>query len=786
MRASFSALRKFFHKEWQQYRQRNEKDRRPRVSSSRTPLFEVESLEPRLLMAADLAGAVQAHTLADPSVPTNPEQVTVRVINQGDIDTNTKSTVRVYASSDNVLDSSDVLLGSTTTPNKIKAGASTNLDISLNVPSTLKPASYQLLTQVDSTNVIAESNEANNVAVGPTFDVAWKFGAVPGRTGNTALTVRDSDGTDVTFTLSGPGAGEVFYQDGDHWSVVITGTDRYLSTFRIDTIRGTPSADIRVAIENVLVRGPLSSFDAPNMILNGSLIFEGDVGGVYIGEMRTASIKAPSMASLLIRGSVQGGNIAIDGRLYLLSVGGPVEDTTIVVDGMLGSLAVRGNVNNSKVQAEPILDINIAGTATGTVFFSTATPLSALVNGSQLEQSLIVDSEAPIITAQLKSDSGGSASDHLTNDPTIAVNVRDMTFVSLLAGVSADNMQAVYFGSPQIADPASMTISRADLETINGGPLADGEYTVYISGEDLFERNTQISITFTLDTKTALSLDLAPGSDTGLIGDQRTTAAVVTLAGLTDANALVSLSGLNLQTVADAGGNFSFPALPLALGQTVFTAIATDAAGNQQAFSRTVRRVESLVAWPDSKFTTPNTALTFAASDLTLNDSAPVDSVLTVTAVAATINTHGTVTLVDGVITYTPAAEFVGPASFEYVVNDNFGETITGIVNVTVSSTTLPPVINTPIPGSNVGTWSVGETVDVYIFAFDHDASSHFTGLTYSLVDAPPNATLFQVDARQGHRFQWVATAVGTYSATVKVADESGAETSVTFFFDVI
>src|SRR2546430_11458096 len=44
---------------------------------------------------------------------------------------------------------------------------------------------------------------------------------------------------------------------------------------------------------------------------------------------------------------------------------------------------------------------------------------------------------------------------------------------------------------------------------------------------------------------------------------------------------------------------------------------------------------------------------------------------LTVTAVTATADTHGTVDLTAGTVTYTPAANYNGPASFDYTVRDN-------------------------------------------------------------------------------------------------------------------
>src|SRR5438093_666524 len=77
----------------------------------------------------------------------------------------------------------------------------------------------------------------------------------------------------------------------------------------------------------------------------------------------------------------------------------------------------------------------------------------------------------------------------------------------------------------------------------------------------------------------------------------------------------------------------------------------------------------------DAKSVAEDGTLTFAASTLTTNDSrGPANEsaqTLTVTAVAATASTHGTVSLAAGNVTYTPAADFNGAASFEYTVQDN-------------------------------------------------------------------------------------------------------------------
>ena len=81
------------------------------------------------------------------------------------------------------------------------------------------------------------------------------------------------------------------------------------------------------------------------------------------------------------------------------------------------------------------------------------------------------------------------------------------------------------------------------------------------------------------------------------------------------------------------------------------------------------------VAVGDSKSTSKNRTLVFPALDLTANDSPGPGNenlqILTVTAVAATENTHGTVSLEEATITYVPAAGFTGLARFNYTVQDN-------------------------------------------------------------------------------------------------------------------
>src|SRR5207253_10208324 len=115
-------------------------------------------------------------------------------------------------------------------------------------------------------------------------------------------------------------------------------------------------------------------------------------------------------------------------------------------------------------------------------------------------------------------------------------------------------------------------------------------------------------------------------------------------------------------------------------GSASFTYHVTDTGdGPSAALSSDTRTVtititpvnDPPIANADSKSTAEDTALSFPASDLTANDQPGPDTAsyesgqtLTVVSVAATADTHGTVTLDAVTITYTPAPDYNGPASF--------------------------------------------------------------------------------------------------------------------------
>ncbi|MBX3301370.1 MAG: putative Ig domain-containing protein [Nitrospira sp.] len=587
-----------------------------------TQNFLLEPLEPRVLLAADLTGLVASATLPDPAVPPATATAVVQVQNIGDQRV-TQSQVGVYASLDTTLDSADILLGTANT-GQVNAGQSKNVSVKLTLPNTLDPVSYRLLAKVDNANAIAENNESNNVAVGGTLNVAWQFGAVPGQPGITPLTLTDADGTKVTFNLVGPGIGTVI-PDGSQWDVRVAGT----TAASILTIQTTGGGNGRVTLNDLTVLGPLGILTATTTQFTGTLAINGtaqilslgpvDGGTVAVASVQTFEAAALTNATVLIGatlgadGQLGGTGAAADtfqaGAVSVLKITGPVTSSSIrvgvdPVDGIFGN----GNDGLLGGASSRISTLTIGGVLSAdSRIIAGALPATALING-QIVRNLAslpqfsTDVTAPVLTAALAHDTGASATDQLTSNPTIIGILTDNgTLASFTAGFGATPTFNIL---PDRQANGAFTLTPARLAQIQDAPLTDGPHTLTLRATDGVGHSTQVTVSFTLDTSVApLSLDLHPGSDTAPVGDQQTTQELVTLTGQTEPHAgLELLDGLLeplATTTADAAGLFTFPNVALALGANTVTARATDLAGNQQSFSRTITRtpIQTTVRW---------------------------------------------------------------------------------------------------------------------------------------------------------------------------------------------
>ena len=165
-------------------------------------------------------------------------------------------------------------------------------------------------------------------------------------------------------------------------------------------------------------------------------------------------------------------------------------------------------------------------------------------------------------------------------------------------------------------------------------------------------------------------------NDTDVDGDVLTVMAVSS-----PTNGMVAMAGTNVTFTPAA--NYSGPAsfqYTVTDGTATATAMVTVNVGGAN---------DAPVANDDTANAQEDTPLAIAGSLLAGNDTDPEDQTLTVTAVANP--TNGAVALAGGTVTFTPAANFNGTASFDYTVSDG-AATDSGHVTIAVAAVNDAPV----------------------------------------------------------------------------------------------
>src|SRR5262249_24136924 len=150
----------------------------------------------------------------------------------------------------------------------------------------------------------------------------------------------------------------------------------------------------------------------------------------------------------------------------------------------------------------------------------------------------IPETDAPQVAVTLTHDTGSSASDGLTSDPTVTGAVSDASPIGNLF-VSVDGLPAVDLIGALTG--TTFTLTRALLERAAGGVFGDGAPTVGVSAADIYtNRSNPVEVRFALDTAAPAAPglpDLVPGSHTGARDDDNLTnltAVSVRIAGTAD------------------------------------------------------------------------------------------------------------------------------------------------------------------------------------------------------------------------------------------------------------
>ena len=306
-----------------------------------------------------------------------------------------------------------------------------------------------------------------------------------------------------------------------------------------------------------------------------------------------------------------------------------------------------------------------------------------------------------------------AASTLTTNDTTGPANESTQTLtVTAVSGTSTQGgTVSLSGGNVNYTPPAnyfgadSFTYTVTDNGTTNGSPdpkSASGTVNVTVTEVNDAPATAADAKSTAEDAPLVFAASTLTTNDTtGPANESAQTLTVTAVSGTSTQGGTVSLSGGNI-TYAPPANYFGADGFTYTVTDNGTTNGSPDPKSASGTVNVTVTEVnDAPAATADATSTAEDTALTFAASTLTTNDSAGANEsaqTLTVTAVSATSTQGGTVSLSGGNITYTPPANYFGSDSFTYTVTDNGttngvpdAKSAAGTVNVMVSEVNDAP-----------------------------------------------------------------------------------------------
>ncbi|MFD0519674.1 Ig-like domain-containing protein [Paractinoplanes durhamensis] len=315
----------------------------------------------------------------------------------------------------------------------------------------------------------------------------------------------------------------------------------------------------------------------------------------------------------------------------------------------------------------------------------------------------------------------------------------------------------------QVRSVASVGSASRGTVTLN----SDGTVTyrtTATSGTDSFTYVLTDDMGLT-DTATAtITIDAAPvTTDDSVVTAAGTAATIPVVANDTDpegeALTLVSAStpSHGTATVSAADGKIVYTPAAGWFGVDTFSYQIRDTAGNTATGTVTVN-----VAPPAADATAA--VLTGNSVDITV----VTDSRLTLSGVGTPA--HGTATIVDGKVRYTPDAGYTGTDTFTYTVTDSDGDTATATVTVTVSD-------GAPVALADKRTTAYEKPITIKVLDNDLDPNG---GLAVTAVSKPDHGTVTFTGTQVVYTPPTGFSGTATFTYTATDADGRKAEATVT------
>ncbi|MDH3632000.1 MAG: retention module-containing protein, partial [Gammaproteobacteria bacterium] len=459
-------------------------------------------------------------------------------------------------------------------------------------------------------------------------------------------------------------------------------------------------------------------------------------------------------------------NITADDIINAAETGGMIN-----VTGSVGGAAAMGDSVNLYVNST-----TYTGTVTATNSFNVMVAAPDLVADTSFNATV----------------SGTDTDGNSYSATTISTHTVDTTAtatITLDANITADDSidAAEALGPVAITGTVAGDFQAGDIVTLTvnginsiGGVLADGSFSINVSGSDLRnDPDSTIDASFVAsdaagnvaapvtDTETYLvnnapdamddagALDIAEdgttvslnatmlANDTDLDGDA---ISITAINGTALIGGVQSIAVTNGTVNIDAGDNITFTPDanyngPVSFDYTLSDGNLTDTA----TVSGTVTDVnDAPVAVVDSASVAEDGSVDV---NVLLNDTDLDGTIDPTTVVITTGPSNGTVSVnaTTGVVTYTPNANYFGPDSFSYTVEDDDGQ----VSNIAAVSLTVTDVNDAPVAVVDSASVAEDGSVDVDVVANDTDLDGTIDPTTVLITTGPTNGTV-SVNATTG------------------------------------
>ncbi len=352
----------------------------------------------------------------------------------------------------------------------------------------------------------------------------------------------------------------------------------------------------------------------------------------------------------------------------------------------------------------------------------------ATVSGNNLILSLTPNASGTGQVVYKATDAAGSDTGTLTftvtavNDAPVLGNlsatVAENSFVDIDVVGAATDVDSTNLTAAVVTNPAHGTAVVQANGSIRYTPTANyaGSDTFRVSVSDGIAPPTEATVSITVTD--VIAPPVAGDGTLTVAEDAATTTLDLKALVTSDATATITLmTGASHGTATITNGVLSYKPAANYFGADSITYKATSSAGSDTGvIAITVTAVnDAPIANNDATTTTKNTAkvINVLAND-TPNPGGETDTV-TISVATGNQPAHGTVTVVNNVVTYTPATDYVGADSFVYTLSDGQGGTDTATVSITVTDN----VVATSKIGGQVFLDSITNLADVVL----HDAT---------------------------------------------------------------